>query len=103
MPHKKVRRGSIPIENWIKIVFKQIDKYVIKDRNPIKGWKIRNARYYPDGYKWEDEDFIPIKEGELWGGPDTTSILTCDFKIPEHYRGKPVYFYMYTAGEVLVS
>lgn len=103
MAHKKVKRQSMPIKKWLAIVFKQIEEYIIKDRTKIKGWKVRNAEYSPDNYIWKEKEFSPIKEGEIWGGPDTTSVFKSQFKVPKSYEKETVYFYMYTSGEVIVS
>lgn len=102
MAHIAVERRSISMQKWSKLVFEQVDQRIFKEVYPLDNWLVRNGRYEPDAYIWED-DFHPIFEGDKWGGPDITSMFKCDFTIPEELDGKKVYLYMYTATEVIIS
>lgn len=103
MAHLAVERRSVSMEKWTKIVFEQIEKFIFKQSFYIDGWEIRSGQYFPEGYLWEDEAFAPINEGDVWGGPDVTSVFNCNFAIPEGLQGEEVWFYMLTPTEVMVS
>lgn len=102
MAHIAVERRSVSMQKWSKLVFEQIDQRIFKEMYPLDNWLVRNGRYEPDAYVWED-DFHPIQEGDKWGGPDITCMFKCDFTIPKELEGKKVYLYMYTATEVIIS
>ncbi len=103
MGHMKVRRGNIQLSVWAKKMFAQLEKHMITHKIPLTGWVKRDAEYHPDGYDYFDDDFYPCNEGDLWGGPNTTSIFKCSFDMPQELDGKEVELFMFTAGEVIVS
>lgn len=91
----------MPIETWMGIVFDQVKKHIVDKKIPIEGWQVRNATYTPEAYLYED-DFKAIAEGDLWGGPDVTSIFKAAFEVPDELEGQRLWFNMLTAGEVMV-
>lgn len=103
MAHIKVSRRSMDNEKWAKINFHQLDQFVIKKRFPIPDWVIRTGEYYPEGYTWDHDDFLPIQDGDRWGGPDVTSVFKTTFIIPEKLDGEKIYFEMVTPTEVMVK
>jgi alpha-mannosidase len=103
MAHIPVKRRNLSIEKWSKILFEKISEYIIKEYYPIDNWIVRTGQYFPDGYEWRDKDFTPIIEGQMWGGPDVTSVFKSEFYIPSEADGKELWFYMLTPTEVLVS
>lgn len=102
MAHIEVERRSVSIEKWSKLVFEGVEKRIFTQSIPIDGWQVRDAEYFPEGYRWESE-FRPIGEGEVWGGPDVTCVFQCDFAIPESLDGQRVWLYQFTASEVMIS
>jgi alpha-mannosidase len=102
MGHIAVERRSMSLGKWSKQVFNQVADAVVSECYPIHDWEIRSAEYHPDGYDWLD-DYHPITEGELWGGPDITCLLRSTFTIPKELDGKKIYFSMFTSTEVLIS
>ncbi len=102
MPHQKVRRGSLPIEQWIRIVFQQIDTMIIDEVYELKDWIIQQGSYTTSGYLWKDKPHA-ITSGQLWGGPDITAVFNSDITIPPHFMGNDVYFSMKGSSEIMVS
>lgn len=103
MAHEKVERRSISSKDWSSLVFSRINDFIYLDRKKINGWSVREGIYSPDRYLWDDERPVPIEEGQLWGGPDTTGVFTCEVKIPKEFKDKKVYFYMLAACEVMIE
>ncbi len=103
MAHEKVERRSIGNKEWSKLVFDKLHSFIYEERFAIDDWMVREGVYTPDGYIWDDECYHPIKHQEMWGGPDTTAVFKCRFKLPESLQGKKVYFKMIAACEVMVQ
>jgi alpha-mannosidase len=103
MAHAAVERRSLSMEKWTGLTFERLSGYIIKESYPIDGWEVRTGQYFPEGYQWDDEAFVPISEGDQWGGPDVTSVFRCEFTLPAELEGKEVWFYMLTPTEVIVK
>lgn len=102
MPHIKVKRGSMSISQWAEIMFTRISEFIIEEEQEIINWKARNARYSSKGYTFEEKEH-DIESGDIWGGPDITTIFTNEFKIPGHLKGKKLKFYQLSSSEVIVK
>lgn len=103
MAHLSVERRSISMQKWAGLLFDRVGECLIREKYPIDGWTMRTGEYHPDGYVFEDDGMHPIREGEVWGGPDSTGVFHCDFTVPRELEGKEVFLYLLTPAEVLVS
>ncbi|WP_105616526.1 alpha-mannosidase [Vallitalea okinawensis] len=103
MAHIKVSRRSMSNEQWARVNFNQLNQFIIKQRYSIPNWHIRTGEYHPDAYTWDHDEFIPIIDGERWGGPDVTSVFKTTVIIPPELEGQKLYFEMVTPTEVMVK
>lgn len=77
---------------------------VYKTATPCDNWVKREAYYRGVGeYDYIDEDFVPIKVGEKWGGPDVSCFFKTEIEIPAEMAGKRVDLQIYLGGDSLVK
>ena len=104
MAHIKVERRSLRPEEWTAMRFAWLKRYIYSEKWEIENLLIRDARqvsemefeYYSDGYR-------PLKKGDMYFTPDGTAFFKADVNVPEHLRGKELWFSLKTAAEICVK
>ncbi|MCG8573076.1 MAG: glycosyl hydrolase-related protein, partial [Spirochaetes bacterium] len=102
MAHIKVERRSMSLKQWTKVMFSQVESMIIQQSLPTGLWQMRKGCYFPENYVWLS-DWENCNEGDLWGGPDITTVFHCDCTIPHALKSKKVFLYMLTSAEVMVK
>lgn len=104
MAHIKVVRRSMRPEEWTDLRFGWLKRYIYSSKWEIENLEIRDARqvnemefeYYSDSYR-------PLKKGDMYFTPDGTAFIKADVNIPEHLKGKELWFSLKTAAEICVQ
>lgn len=104
MAHIKVVRRSMRPEEWTALRFGWLKRYVYENKWEIENLEIRDARqvaemqfeFYPGGYR-------PLKKGDMYFTPDGTAFIRATVHMPDHLKGKKVYFTLKTAAEMCIQ
>ncbi len=104
MAHIKVVRRSMRPEEYTDLRFGWLKRYIYSSKWEIENIKVRDARqvsemnfeFYPDGFR-------QLKKGDMYFTPDGTAFFEADVKIPEHLKGKEIWFSLKTAAEICVK
>ncbi len=104
MAHIKVVRRSMRPEEWTDLRFGWLKRYIYEEKYEIENLKVRDARqvaemqyeYYPEGWR-------TLKKGDMYFTPDGTAFFDAEVEIPQHLRGKELWFSLKTAAEIIVK
>lgn len=104
MAHVKVVRRSMGKNEWVRLRASWISKRVIKSEFEIEEWQVREARQIGElEYEFYDEEYRPLKKGDMYFTPDGTSFLKANGCIPPQWTGEEVWLQLETAAEMLVK
>lgn len=104
MAHIKVVRRSMRPEEWTDLRFGWLKRYIYEEKYEIENLKVRDARqvaemqyeYYPEGWR-------NLRKGDMYFTPDGTAFFDAEVEIPQHLRGKELWFSLKTAAEIIVK
>ena len=104
MAHIKVVRRSMRPEEWTDLRFGWLKRYIYDEKYEIENLMVRDARqvaemqyeYYPEGWR-------NLKKGDMYFTPDGTAFFDSEVEIPQHLRGKELWFSLKTAAEIIVK
>ncbi len=104
MAHIKVVRRSMRPEEWTDLRFGWLKRYIYKEKWEIENLFIRDARQIDEmEFEYYSEEYRPLKKGDMYFTPDGTAFIKADVKIPEHLKGKKLWFMLKTAAEICVN
>ena len=102
MAHVKVVRRSMRPEEWTDLRFVWLQRGIYDEKYEITDLSIRDARQISENeYEYYTEDYRPLKKGDMYFTPDGTAFIRGHVVIPEHLRGKKLYFSLHTAAEMI--
>ncbi len=104
MAHIKVVRRSMRPEEWTDLRFCWLKRHVYGEKWEIENLQIRDARQVQEmEFEYYSEEYRPLKKGDMYFTPDGTAFIKCDVNIPEHLKGKELWFSLKTAAEICVQ
>ena len=104
MAHIKVERRSMRPEEWIKLRFGWLKKYVYETKWEIDNLFIRDARQVDEmEYEFYSKDYRPLNKGDMYFTPDGTAFIKADVVLPKDLIGKELWFTLKTAAEMCVK
>lgn len=104
MAHIKVQRRSMRPEEWVQLRFGWLKRYIYSEKNEITTFMIKDARQVSEmNFEFYDDEFRPLKKGDMYFTPDGTAFIEADYELPEHLEGKKYCFSLKTAAEMIVK
>lgn len=104
MAHIKVVRRSMRPEEWADLRFAWLKRHIYDEKWEIKNLQIRDARQVSEmEFEYYSEDYRPLKKGDMYFTPDGTAFIKADVNIPEHLKGRELWFSLKTAAEICVK
>ena len=104
MAHIKVERRSMRPEEWTAMRFAWLKRHIYSEKWEIDNLLIRDARQVSEmEFEYYSDDYRPLKKGDMYFTPDGTAFIKADVDIPEHLRGKELWFSLKTAAEICVK
>ena len=104
MAHIKVVRRSMRPEEWTDLRFGWLKRHIYSEKWEIENLLIRDARQVSEmNFEYYSEDYRPLKKGDMYFTPDGTAFIKADVKIPDHLKGKELWFTLKTAAEICVK
>ena len=104
MAHIQVVRRSMRPEEYTKLRFGWLKRYIYREKTEITGFEIREAHQTAEmEFDFYDADYRPLRRGDMYFTPDGSAFLRCSTVVPEKYRTGEVYLYLKTAAEMIVK
>ena len=104
MAHIKVVRRSMRPEEWTDLRFGWLKRHIYNEKWEIENLEIRDARQVAEmEFEYYSEDYRPLKKGDMYFTPDGTAFIKAQVNIPEHLKGKELWFSLKTAAEICVK
>ncbi len=104
MAHIKVVRRSMRPEEWTDLRLGWLKRYVYDEKWEIENLQIRDARQVQEmEFEYYSQNYRPLRKGDMYFTPDGTAFIKCDVNIPEHLKGKELWFSLKTAAEICVQ
>ena len=104
MAHIKVVRRSMRPEEWVQLRFGWLKRHIYSEKNEITSFMIKDARQVSEmNFEFYDEEFRPLKKGDMYFTPDGTAFIEADYELPEHLVGTKYCFSLKTAAEMIVK
>lgn len=104
MAHIKVVRRSMRPEEWTALRFGWLKRYVYENKWEIENLEIRDARQVAEmQFEFYPGDYRPLKKGDMYFTPDGTAFIRATVHMPDHLKGKKVYFTLKTAAEMCIQ
>lgn len=104
MAHIKVVRRSMRPEEWTDLRFAWLKRHIYDEKWEIENLQIRDARQVSEmEFEYYSEDYRPLKKGDMYFTPDGTAFIKADVNIPEHLKGRELWFSLKTAAEICVK
>ncbi len=104
MAHIKVVRRSMRPEEWITLRFGWLKRHIYSEKNEIITFMIKDARQVSEmNFEYYDDDYRPLKRGDMYFTPDGTAFIKAEYDLPEHLAGKKYCFSLKTAAEMIVK
>lgn len=104
MAHIKVERRSMRPEEWTELRFGWLKRHIYSEKIEIESFRIKEARQVSEmQFEYYDEEFRPLRKGDMYFTPDGTAFIEADFKVPSHLKGKKYVFTLKTAAEMIVK
>ncbi len=104
MAHIKVVRRSLRPEEWTDLRFGWLKRYIYGEKREIDNLEIRDARQVNEmEFEYYSESYRPLKKGDMYFTPDGTAFIKADVNIPEHLKGKELWFLLKTTAEICVK
>lgn len=104
MAHIKVVRRSMRPEEWTDLRFGWLKRYVYNEKWEIENLFIRDARQVQEmEFQYYSDEYRPLNKGDMYFTPDGTAFIKTEVNIPEHLKGKELWFSLKTAAEICVQ
>lgn len=104
MAHIKVVRRSMRPEEWTRLRFGWLKRYIYKTKWEIENLEIRDARQVNEmEFEYYSDDYRPLKKGDMYFTPDGTAFIKADVNIPDELKGQELWFSLKTAAEICVK
>ncbi len=104
MAHIKVVRRSMRPEEWTDLRFGWLKRYIYGEKFEIENLMVRDARQVAEmQYEFYPEGWRNLRRGDMYFTPDGTAFFEAKVKIPEHLKGKELWFSLKTAAEIIVK
>jgi len=104
MAHIKVTRRSMRPEEWVALRFGWLKRYIYNEKYEIDTFRIKDARQVSEmNFEFYDDEFRPLKKGDMYFTPDGTAFIEADYELPENLEGKKYCFTLKTAAEMIVK
>ena len=104
MAHIKVERRSMRPDEWTKLRFGWLKKYIYESKWEINNLLIRDARQIDEmEFEYYSVDYRPLNKGDMYFTPDGTAFIKADVDIPEELKGRELWFTLKTAAEMCVK
>ena len=104
MAHIKVERRSMRPEEWVRLRFCWLKRHIYSEKHEITTFRIKDARQVSEmNFEFYDDEFRPLKKGDMYFTPDGTAFIEADYEIPAHLEGKKYCFALKTAAEMIVK
>ena len=104
MAHIKVVRRSMRPEEWTDLRFGWLKRHIYDEKWEIENLQIRDARQSEEmKFEYYQEDYRPLKKGDMYFTPDGTAFIKVDVDIPDKLKGKELWFSLKTAAEICVK
>ena len=104
MAHIKVVRRSMRPEEWTDLRFSWLKRHIYEEKWEIENLEIRDARQIKEmEFEYYSDSYRPLRKGDMYFTPDGTAFIRADVKIPEHLKGKELWFSLKTAAEICVK
>jgi len=104
MAHVKVVRRSMRPEEWTKLRYGWLERGIYEEKIEITGLEVMDAvQTAENSYDYDPAGYRPLNKGDMYFTPDGTAFIRGKAKIPEHMKGKNIYFTLKTAAEMIVK
>lgn len=104
MAHIKVVRRSMRPEEWTDLRFGWLKRHIYSSKWEIDNLETRDARQVNEmEFEYYSEDYRPLRKGDMYFTPDGTAFIKAEVNIPEHLKGKELWFSLKTAAEICVQ
>ena len=104
MAHIKVVRRSMRPEEWTDLRFGWLKRYIYQEKYEIENLMVRDARQTSEmQYEFYPEGWRNLRKGDMYFTPDGTAFFEAEVTIPEHLKGKELWFSLKTAAEIIVK
>lgn len=104
MAHIKVVRRSMRPEEWTDLRFGWLKRHIYETKWEIENLEIRDARQVKEmEFEYYSDTYRPLKKGDMYFTPDGTAFIRADVNIPQHLKGKELWFSLKTAAEICVQ
>ena len=103
MAFVKVIRRSMRPEEWTKLRYGWIKKAIIDRKIEITDIEIRDAHQISENEYVYDNEYRPLRSGELYFTPNGTVFIRGRGQIPSEFKGKDLYLLLHTAAEMIVK
>ncbi|MBP3817652.1 MAG: alpha-mannosidase [Butyrivibrio sp.] len=103
MAFVKVVRRSMRPEEWTALRYGWIKKAIINTKVEITDIEVRDAHQISENEYVYDNDFRPLKQGDIYFTPDGTAFIRGRGQVPSELMGKELYLLLHTAAEMIVK
>ncbi|MDD2214614.1 MAG: alpha-mannosidase, partial [Oscillospiraceae bacterium] len=103
MAFVKVVRRSMRPEEWTELRYGWIKRGIVQRQLALQELEIRDARQTGENTFVFDNDYRPLKQGDLYFIPDGTVFIRGRGFIPDTLRGQEVWLQLHTASELIVK
>ncbi|MBO6241671.1 MAG: alpha-mannosidase [Butyrivibrio sp.] len=103
MAFVKVVRRSMRPEEWTALRYGWIKKAIIDKKLEITDIEVRDAHQISENEYIYDNDYRPLKQGDVYFTPDGTAFIRGKGKVPAELLGKETYILLHTAAEMIVK
>lgn len=103
MAFVKVVRRSMRPEEWTALRYGWIKKAIIDEKSEITDIYIRDAHQLSENEYRFDNDYRPLKKGDVYFTPDGTAFIKGKGQVPKELMGKEIYLLLHTAAEMIVK
>lgn len=104
MAHIKVIRRSMRPEEYIELRYGWLKRCIygkMYELGPV--YKKEAHQISENEYEFYDEEFVPLRNGDIYFSPDGSVFLRCECDIPDELKGKDYCFYFKTASEMIIK
>ena len=94
MAHIKVIRRSMRPEEYIELRYGWLKRCIygkMYELGPV--YKKEAHQISENEYEFYDEEFVPLRNGDIYFSPDGSVFLRCECDVPEELKNKNYYFY----------
>ncbi len=103
MAFVKVVRRSMRPEEWTALRYGWVKKAIIDEKSEITDIEIRDAHQIGENEYRFDNDYRPLKHGDVYFTPDGTAFIRGKGQVPQELMGKEIYLLLHTAAEMIVK